>query len=175
VVQRIRGARALRFDPAGREAQAAARLNAHPCGWRWWPRRPAASSPRAGVASPRLRPGGSAPGLGFAKNPTSPLPSAYVAVLIGSVGGGFATAGASDAAADEAAGGLIWRERFGRFLCSIGRSSKWKVTALQVCCSTIKWSTDAKFLASNPLPVVIDLVVVYLSNQAEFMEGRIGR
>jgi hypothetical protein len=92
-----------------------ARLNAHPCGWRWWPCRPAASSPRAGVASPRLRPGGSATGLGFAKNPTSPLPSAYVAVLIGSV---------DATTADEAAGGLIWRERFGRFLCSIGRSIK---------------------------------------------------
>ena len=161
MVQRIRGARALRFDPAaGREALAAARLNAHPCGWRWWPRRPAALSPSAGVASPRLSPGGSAPGLGFAKNPTSPLPSAYVAVLIGCVGGGFADAatGASDATtADEAAGGLIWRQRFGRFLCSIGRSSKWKVTARCRCCSTIKWSTDTKFLASNPrpLPLVI--------------------
>jgi hypothetical protein len=123
VVQRIRGARELRFDgPSGGEAMAA-RLNAHPCGWRW-PRRPAASSSslRVGVASPRLRPGGSAPGpgLGFAKNPTSPLPSAYDVAVLGSVGGGgFATtAGASDAAA----GGLIWRERFGRFLlCSIGR------------------------------------------------------
>lgn len=134
VVQRIRGARALRFDPAGREAvPVAARLNAHPCGWRW-PRRPAASSPRAGVASPRLRPGGSATcWLGFAKNPTSPHPSSYVAML-GSVSGGLATAGAPDATtADEAAGGLIWRDRFGRFFCSIGRSSRWKVTAsLQV-------------------------------------------
>ena len=141
VVQRIRGARALRidFDPPGRDEElAAARLNAHPCGgWRW-PRRPVASSlsPRVGVASPRLRPGGggSATELGFAKNPTSSLPSEYVA-------------GASDAAA---AGGLIWRERFGRFLRSIGRrSSKRKATVLQLCSSTIKWSTagHTKFLA----------------------------
>jgi hypothetical protein len=123
VVQRIRGARDLRFDPpAGRDALVAARLNAHPCGSRW-PRRPAALPPCAGVPSPRLRPGGSAPGLGFAKNPTSPLPSSAYDAVLGSGDGGFARAGASLAAADEEAGGLIRRERFGRFLCSIGGGS----------------------------------------------------
>uniref|UniRef100_A0A0A9F1R4 Similar to ATS/KAN4 (ABERRANT TESTA SHAPE) n=1 Tax=Arundo donax TaxID=35708 RepID=A0A0A9F1R4_ARUDO len=129
VVHRIRGARALRFDP-GRDALAA-RLNTQPfgCGWLGRP----ASSPGAGVPSPRLRPGGSAPELGFAKNPTSPLPSSYVAVL-GSVGSGFFTAGAPD----DAAGGLIWRDRFGRFLCSIGRSSNVQ-SGLAAGSSMFKW------------------------------------
>lgn len=76
------------------------------------------------VPSPRLRPGGSAPepepGLGFAKNPTSPLPSAFGSA---SCGGFAAVAGGSDkdVIADETAGGLIRRERFGRLLCNIAR------------------------------------------------------
>jgi len=140
VVQRIRGARELRFDPpAGREALVAAPLNAHPCGSRWH-RRPAASPACAGVPSPRLRPGGSATGLGFAKNPTSPLSSAYGAAVLGSGDGGFASAGASQAAPDEAAGGLIRRERFGRFLCSIGGDQAMEKSHGLAPTTAIKWN-----------------------------------
>jgi hypothetical protein len=129
VVHRIRGARALRFNP-GTGALAAARLNAYPCWGGRWLRRPASSSPRAGVRSSRLRPGESALRLGFAKNPISPLPSSssYVA-------SGFATVDASE----DTAGRLIWRERFGRFLRSIGRDQAKECHRLAAT-STIKWA-----------------------------------
>lgn len=137
MVHRIRGARTLRFEPAGSwDALAAARLNgAHPCGCRWWsPWRPPPASACAGVVgpSPRLRPGGSLPELGFPKNAaTSPPPSASVITPVGRVVLAAVVGVPEDtgAAADETAGGLIRRERFGRFLCSIARSKLWEVVA----------------------------------------------
>lgn len=122
VVHRIRGARTLLFEPPCSDAlPGAARLNAHPCGACGRP----ASARTVGVPSPRLRPGGSAPELGFAKNPTSPLPSASV-LAAGSVdcSGFAAAAGGPEEAVDEPAGGLIRRERLGRFLCNIAMSNQ---------------------------------------------------
>ena len=143
VVHRIRGARTLLFEPPpGTDTLLpAARLNAHPCcvGCRWLWR--AAS---ADVPSPRLRPGGSAPELGFARNPTSPLPSAeFGSPLCCDL---TAADGSEDAAAEGTAGGLIRRERFGRFLCNIARDTiklkLWKDQASYN--SVIQWKSAKK-------------------------------
>jgi hypothetical protein len=55
--------------------------------------------------------------------------------VLGSVASGFATVDASE----DTAGRLIWRERFGRFLRSIGRDQAKECHRLAAT-STIKWA-----------------------------------
>jgi hypothetical protein len=59
--------------------------------------------------------------------------------VLGSAGGGLATVDASE----DAASGLIWRERFGRFLQSIGRDQETMERLRLAAISTVKWTEDS--------------------------------
>jgi hypothetical protein len=59
--------------------------------------------------------------------------------VLGSAGGGLATVDASE----DAASGLIRRERFGRFLRSIGREQETMELLRLAAISTVKWTEDS--------------------------------